>query len=113
MEATDPRYFDFIPDVGHLAAGGLDPLQVYKKYRSRIIATHFRDYDPKAEFERNGKTEKGRFVPLGQGVVDLHGLAAYLKQADFKGQVNAEGGRLDANRDYLTGALALDLDLAN
>jgi hypothetical protein len=36
-----------------------------------------------------------------------------LKQADFKGQVNAEGGRIDANRDYLTGALALDLDLAN
>ena len=30
MESTDPRYFDLVADVGHLAAGGLDPLQVYK-----------------------------------------------------------------------------------
>jgi len=109
MEATDPRYFDFVPDVGHLTAGGLDPMQVYKRYRSRIIATHFRDWDPNAAWERDGKPIKGRFVPLGQGVIPLRALASYLEETSFDGQVNAEGGQLQANYDYLAHTLSLDM----
>lgn len=30
LDSVDPRYFDFVADVGHLKAGGLDPMQVYK-----------------------------------------------------------------------------------
>jgi len=43
VEETDPRYYYFWPDVGHLAACGVDPLETYKKYRSRMIGTHLRD----------------------------------------------------------------------
>jgi sugar phosphate isomerase/epimerase len=109
MEATDPRYFDFVPDVGHLQSGGLDPLEVYKRYRSRMIATHLRDYDPDAEFERNGKRIKGRFVPLGKGSIRLRELIAFLQSSGFTGQVNAEGGGLAASREYMTGQLLLKL----
>ena len=109
MEATDPRYFDFVPDVGHLQAGGMDPLQVYKRYRSRIIATHLRDYDPNAEFERQGKRVRGRFVPLGKGVIPLSELIAFLRSTSFAGQVNAEGGGLVAGRDFMAEQLQLEL----
>ena len=109
MEAADPRYFDLVADVGHLAAGGLDPLQVYKKYSSRIITTHLRDYDPNIEFERNGKTIKGRFVPLGQGKINLAALLAFLRERKFTGQVMAEGGGLAASRDYMVQQLSLQL----
>ena len=109
MELTDPRHFDFVPDVGHLTAGGLEALEVYKKYRSRIITTHLRDYDPNAEFERNGQRVKGRFVPLGQGTINLRGLLAFLRDTNFTGQINAEGGGLAASRDYMRQQLSLRL----
>ena len=38
MEMTNPDYFDFWPDTGHLAAGGSKPLEVYKTYRPRSLA---------------------------------------------------------------------------
>lgn len=109
MDSADPRYLDLVADVGHLTAGGLDPLQVYKKYRSRIITTHFRDYDPNIKFERNGKTIKGRFVPLGQGQINLPALVAYLRETKFEGQVMAEGGGLGPSRDYMVQQLSLKL----
>ena len=109
MEATDPRYFDFVPDVGHLQAGGMDPIAVYRNYRPRMIATHLRDFDPNAEFERDGKPVKGRFVPLGKGVIQLPELIAFLKSTGFAGQVNAEGGGLAASRDYMNQQLQLKL----
>jgi sugar phosphate isomerase/epimerase len=107
MEAADPRYFDLVADVGHLTAGGLDPIQVCKKYSSRIITAHLRDYDPDLEFERNGQKMKGRFVPLGQGKIDLPGLLAYFEQIGFKGQVMAEGGGFGPSRDYMVQKLSL------
>jgi sugar phosphate isomerase/epimerase len=109
MEGTDPRYFHFVPDVGHLQAGGMDPLAVYRKYRSRMIATHLRDFDPNAEFERNGQRLRGRFVPLGKGVIQLPELIAFLKTTGFTGQVNAEGGGLAASGNYMTQQLHLEL----
>lgn len=109
MESADPRYFDFVADVGHLKAGGLDPLQVYKKYRSRIVTTHFRDYNPDLEYERNGEHIKGRFVPLGEGVIDLHALTTFLEETKFSGQAMAEGGGFGASRDYMVQKLSLKL----
>ena len=109
MESADPRYFDYVPDVGHLTAGGLDALQIYKTYGPRIITTHFRDYDSSIEFERNGKTVKGRFVPLGKGKIDLPALVAYLRGMQFKGRLMAEGGGFEASRDYMVQKLSLQL----
>jgi inosose dehydratase len=107
MDAGDPRYLDLVADVGHMTAGGLDALQTCKKYGSRIITSHLRDYDPNAEYERNGQHMKGRFVPLGQGKIDLPGLLAYFRQSNFKGQIMAEGGGFGPSRDYMVQKLAI------
>jgi sugar phosphate isomerase/epimerase len=107
MEGTDPRYVDLVADVGWIAVGGLDPLEVCRKYRSRIIVLHLRDWDPNAEFDRNGKHVKGRFVPLGQGRIDLPALISFLRDTKFSGYVNAEGGDLAANLNYMVKDLSI------
>jgi sugar phosphate isomerase/epimerase len=107
MGAADPRYLDLVADVGHLTAGGLDPIQVCRKYSSRIITAHLRDYDSDVAYERNGQQMKGRFVPLGQGKIDLRGLVSYFRQIGFKGQVMAEGGGFGPSRDYMVQQLSI------
>jgi inosose dehydratase len=110
IERTDPRYFDFVPDVGHIAACGLDPLPVYKKYRARMIATHFKDYSPDAEYERDGKRVRGRMVSFGQGVVKMPELIRFLRETNFSGQVMGEGGGANQSmRDYFVDTLKLKL----
>jgi len=113
MEATDPRYFDFWPDVGHLTAGGANPIEVLKKHRSRMIGVHFKDYDPNIERQRNGRTVKGGFVPLGKGAVNFPPLVAFLKETKFTGQVMGElDGQPEATplmRDYLVNTLKLKI----
>jgi inosose dehydratase len=110
VESTDSRYFDFVPDVGHIAASGLDPLPVYKKYRSRMISTHLKDYSPDAEYERNGQKLRGRMVPFGQGVVKMPALIQYLRDSKFSGHVMGEGGGTNqAMRDYMVETLRLKL----
>jgi sugar phosphate isomerase/epimerase len=112
MEMTNPDYFDFWPDTGHLAAGGSNPLKVYKTYRSRMIGSHFKDYDPNIEWqEPSGQRRKGRFVPLGKGIVDFPPLVAYLKESGFTGQIMGElDGQPEstkAMRDYMVEVLHL------
>jgi inosose dehydratase len=108
MDQSDPRYFDFVPDVGHIAACGLDPLVLYKKYRSRMVNTHFKDYGPDAEYERDGQKLRGRMVALGQGLVKMPALVEFLRETKYTGSVMGEGGGTNrAMRDYLVETLKL------
>lgn len=109
MEGTDPKYFDLVADVGHIAAGGLDPVEVCRRYRSRIIAVHLRDWDPNAVSERNGEKVSGRFVPLGEGKIDLLNIVDFLRETSFSGSVNAEGGSLAPSYDYMTKKLSIQI----
>jgi sugar phosphate isomerase/epimerase len=103
VDGTNPKYFGFWPDVGHLQACGEDPIGVYKKYRARMVGSHLRDYQP------DPQTQRGRMVPFGQGVIDLPGLVAYLRDTKFSGPVMGEGGGTEAMRDYMAGKLGLSL----
>lgn len=116
MEGTDPRWFSLAPDTGHLVAGGSDEVEVFTKYRDRIIHLHLKDY-----IKPKGPNERGRFVPLGQGTVRTRELIDILRGAGFDGWVDLEmdGGRglLPADvaamaKTYVTGPLGLALDPA-
>jgi len=113
MDATDPRYFHFWADIGHLAGGGVDPLALLRKYRSRLIGTHLKDWDPNLETEFGGKREKGSFVMLGKGVVDFPGIIAYLLSTGFDGfnmvELRAQPDPTEEMKDYLTRRLGLRL----
>jgi inosose dehydratase len=113
MEATDPRYFYFWADVGHLAGGGADPLALIRKYRARLIGTHLKDWDPKLESEFGGVKEKGSFVPPGKGIVDFPAIVAYLKETRFDGynmvELSAQASPTQEMVDYLVTRLGLRL----
>lgn len=112
MQDTDPRYFHLCPDVGHLLAGGMNPVDVIKTYSERIIHVHLKDYQPPTSPGTFGK-----FVELGKGQVDLAGVAQELINIGFDGWADVElDGATDPfgsalrNRDYLTQVLRLNLN---
>jgi inosose dehydratase len=109
VDDTDPKFFHFWPDVGHLAACGLDPLEVYKKYRSRMIGTHLRDFVPAdTPTGPDGQASRGRMVAFGQGTIKLPALVGYLRETKFSGCVMGEGGGgSHAMRDYMVETLGL------
>jgi inosose dehydratase len=118
MEMTNPKYFSLCPDTGHLLAGGSDPLEVFKAYRSRIIYMHYKDYDPNLVTPRTAETgRKGGFVELGKGVIDFPSITQLLLTTGYDGWVmieldRAPGIEIDAvktNLAYMTQRLGLRL----
>lgn len=110
MDGTNPKYYSFWPDVGHLKACGVEPIEVYRKYRSRMVGTHLRDFQPVAATEANGRPERGRMVPFGTGTINLPELVAFLRETKFTGCVMGEGGggsRLMS--EYMSDKLGLSL----
>ncbi|MGA8416248.1 MAG: sugar phosphate isomerase/epimerase family protein [Candidatus Dormiibacterota bacterium] len=54
------------PDTAHLVAGGGDAAVIVRDYRDRVEYVHFKDY------------ADGRFLPLGEGIVDIRGVVREL-----------------------------------
>jgi sugar phosphate isomerase/epimerase len=91
LDGTNPKYLKFCADVGHLAGMGLDPLQMVKKYASRLAVSHWKDFDPKlAGPAYLGAKATGDFVEVGTGVVNFHGLADFYREIGFSGWVMLE-----------------------
>jgi sugar phosphate isomerase/epimerase len=80
LDDSDDRYVYFLPDTGHVASGGGDPIDICRTYRSRLIGVHLKDFSPKVT---SGKGLKAGNVPFGEGVVDLPGVVAELKRTGF------------------------------
>ena len=96
MEMTDPRYFNLNPDTGHLLAGGSDPVEVFKTFRSRIHYLHFKDWDPNMVTARTAQTgRKGGFSELGEGRVPLPQIADFLLETGYDKWVMIE---IDSSR---------------
>jgi sugar phosphate isomerase/epimerase len=107
LDDTDDRYVYFLPDTGHVASGGGDPVNVCRTYRSRLIGVHLKDFSTKVT---TGKGLKAGNVPFGEGDVDLPGVIAELKRTEFTGHVMGEGGGTsDAMRDFMIERLHLRL----
>jgi sugar phosphate isomerase/epimerase len=103
LDETDPKYVRFCADVGHLAAMGVDPVAMVKRYSSRLAVSHWKDFAPSLPAPGYlGDGAKGDFIEIGQGVVDFKSLAKLYRQIGFSGWVMLE---LDRTRkpDVLTG----------
>jgi inosose dehydratase len=73
MEAVDTRHVKFGPDVGQLQKGGSDPVKVVKDFLAVVRHVHMKDFD--------GGPHYLGYCPLGQGKVDIAGLAALLESS--------------------------------
>ncbi len=73
LEAVDSRAVKFGPDVGQLAKGGSDPVQVVKDFLPIIRHVHLKDWD--------GGKYWAQYCPLGQGKVNLPAVLDLLEQS--------------------------------
>jgi inosose dehydratase len=74
-----PKGVGFTPDLGHIAKGGMDALQIVKAYRASIDHVHVKDM-----------AADGTWVPTGEGVVPIKPVVEYLRATGFKGWVVME-----------------------
>ena len=79
-------------DTGHLAIGGVDPVQFAKDAMERVGHVHLKDVrlDMVAPVLRRetslmAATQAGLFTPLGQGDVDIKGVVETLEAAGYQG----------------------------
>jgi len=100
MDAVDPEYVFFAPDVGQIQKGGADPVPIINTYLSKIKHVHLKDYKGgEVQYDENGKeidsTGFASYTPLGQGVVELEKILGILENSKFDGYVMVE---LDARK---------------
>jgi sugar phosphate isomerase/epimerase len=69
-------------DVGHTFRCGVSPVEMATKYASRLYDVHIKD--------QADATKTGRFVPLGQGVIDVIGLLKALVKTKYSHHVALE-----------------------
>jgi inosose dehydratase len=92
MDAIDPRYVKFGPDIGQLQKGGSDPVQVVKDWLPQIHHLHLKDWV-------GGAAMQG-YCPLGQGKVNLPAILDMMEGRQINGMIMVEldsGGQLPAS----------------
>jgi inosose dehydratase len=87
LNAVDTKYVKFGPDVGQLAKGGSDPVQVVKDFLPLIRHIHLKDY--------NGGEYYAGYCPLGQGKVNIPAILDMLENGNTNATVMVE---LDPSR---------------
>lgn len=69
----------YTPDVGHIAKGGMDPLNIIKEYRDLINLVHYKDM-----------YNDGRWAATGEGEIDFEGITKYLIDINYEGWIVME-----------------------
>jgi inosose dehydratase len=94
MEAVDPRYVKFGPDIGQLLKGGSDPVPIVKDFLPLIRHVHLKDF--------NGGQSFAGYCPLGQGKVDIAAIMDLLEKVSGLSIAMVE---LDSSRNMPMSAL--------
>lgn len=96
MQMTDPKLFGFSPDTAHLHLGGSNVVEMFRKYKSRLVMMDYKDArwtTPPAGFiDSNGNVpapETAKFLSsiydLGDGEIDFPGCHRVLKEISYQG----------------------------
>lgn len=80
MANTDPALVAFQIDVGNLTFGGADAIAFLKKYPTRYVAMHVKDFKP-------GKAS----VPVGSGDLDWNTILDLGKKANIRSYITEVG----------------------
>lgn len=93
LNALNPKFCGWTPDVGHIINGGMNPLLKMKEYASLINLVHFKDWKEDHEFSL-----------MGTGKVDFLSITQWLKDIDYKGWIicEDEGKEAFENPDQVT-----------
>ncbi|WP_338450621.1 myo-inosose-2 dehydratase [Niallia oryzisoli] len=97
MENTSPEKVSLLFDTGHLVFSGENPIEIYKKYQSRIKHIHFKDI---REAVANGVKDnqdsflvgvkKGVFTVPGDGMIDFDPIMKEIIESEYGGWIVVE-----------------------
>ena len=100
MQLTDPKLFWFSPDTAHLHLGGSNVVEIFKKYKHRLMSMDYKDArwtTPTADWvSGNGKrypkdSSSAKFFnsiyDLGDGDSNFPACHRVLKSISFKGWI--------------------------
>jgi inosose dehydratase len=79
LAGLDSSVIGYIPDAGHIAKGGMDPLAIIKQYIDRVVHVHYKDM-----------YRDGRWAPLGKGDIDDQAITRSLVEAGYNGWIVVE-----------------------
>ncbi len=120
LDETDPALVGWCLDIGHLAFGGGNAIDLLPRYAARVRHVHVKDVDAvvlaeaKAEGWSFGQALAHYiFPPLGQGIARIPDVVAALRGVGYDGWYVIEQDTAPdptatarANREYLEGLLA-------
>jgi len=95
LQNTDPTLVHFVPDTGHMAAAGINPLEYISKYSDRISFTHIKDFKLKEDGSLGGWSEElipvtRTFRILGEGVIDCKAIIDTIVASGYDGALGIE-----------------------
>lgn len=79
MDGINNTPLGYVPDAGHIAHGGMDPLKIIKRYHEKIKHVHFKDMDC-----------GGHWKTMGKGEIDFPGIVNYLAEIAYSGWIMVE-----------------------
>lgn len=99
LDATDSRLVKLIADTGHLALGGMDPANIIREYRDRLILVHLKDVrkdalDAARENRGALRDRKYLFCEIGSGALNLASIRDVFRETSYHGWLIVE---LDGN----------------
>ena len=120
LDETDPALVGWCLDIGHLAFGGGNAIDMLPRYADRVQHVHVKDVSPDVLAQaRAGGWSFGQalaqfiFPPLGEGMARIPEVVAALKGVGYDGWYVIEQDTAPdptsvarANREYLAGLLA-------
>jgi inosose dehydratase len=93
LDGLDGRVVGFAPDAGHIAKGGMDAPEIFRRYRFAIRHVHFKDM-----------AADGTWAQMGQGIIDFPAIIAGLRASGYAGwiMIEDESPRAEISPDAVT-----------
>ena len=79
LNRLDHSVIGYAPDVGHIAKGGMNPLEIIRQYRSMVNHVHYKDMDA-----------SGLWSAMGDGIIDFVGITTYLRDSGYEDWIIVE-----------------------
>lgn len=93
LDKLNPAIVGFSPDCGHIAKGGMDPIEIFGEYAAAIRHVHFKDMTP-----------EGIWAEMGEGSIDFSGIVQILSDSNYSGwiMIEDESPRAEEDPDGVT-----------
>ena len=88
LNGLDDAVLKWVPDVGHIAKGGMDALGLMRKFRRLIAHVHFKDMGSDGAWKR-----------MGEGSIDFEGVTRFLMDTGYDGWLIVEDESAEAEID--------------